>query len=138
MKPKRLTTIALWALLGWCLSSLSPWAQADDTDATRKARERMVQRHIIERDIKDKRVIEAMRAVPRHEFVPAAQRARAYEDISLPIGNKQTITSPYEVAFMTEKLRPSRPTGYWKSAPVQATKPPSSPAWSRRSIPSKS
>ncbi len=61
------------------------------------------------RDIRDKRVLEAMRAVPRHEFVPGEAQAQAYEDRALPIGHGQTISQPYIVAFMTEKLSP-RPT----------------------------
>lgn len=58
------------------------------------------------RDITDPRVLAAMSKVPRHEFVPAAERANAYEDCPLPIGHGQTISQPYIVAFMTEKLRP--------------------------------
>lgn len=58
------------------------------------------------RDIKDERVLAAMRAVPRHEFVPAELRAEAYADHPLPIGHGQTISQPFIVAFMTEQLRP--------------------------------
>ncbi len=61
------------------------------------------------RDITDPRVLAAMSKVPRHELVPAAVRAEAYEDCPLPIGHGQTISQPYIVAFMTEQLRP-RPT----------------------------
>ena len=56
--------------------------------------------------VKDKRVCEAMRATPRHEFVPAALQRYAYFDTSLPIGEGQTITSPFVVAYMTEHLEP--------------------------------
>jgi len=59
------------------------------------------------RDIRDPRVLRAMGKVPRHEFVPADLRAYAYRDRPLPIGYEQTISQPYIVAFMTEKLRPS-------------------------------
>lgn len=52
------------------------------------------------------RVVEAMRQVPRHEFVPPALRARAYENRPLPIGDDQTISQPYIVALMTDLLRP--------------------------------
>jgi protein-L-isoaspartate(D-aspartate) O-methyltransferase len=58
------------------------------------------------RDIKDPRVLEAMREVPRHEFVPAKLRGGAYLDCPLPIGYGQTISQPFIVAFMTEKLEP--------------------------------
>lgn len=61
------------------------------------------------RAIHDPRVLAAMEKVPRHEFVPAHLRARAYEDGPLPIGYGQTISQPYVVAFMTEQLHP-RPT----------------------------
>jgi protein-L-isoaspartate(D-aspartate) O-methyltransferase len=49
-------------------------------------------------------VLDALRAVPRHEFVPADQRALAYVDRALPIGHDQTISQPYVVAFMTQAL----------------------------------
>jgi protein-L-isoaspartate(D-aspartate) O-methyltransferase len=66
------------------------------------ARERMVREQIAERGVRDGRVLAAMRAVPRHEFVPAAARAKAYDDEPLPIGGGQTISQPYIVAVMTE------------------------------------
>jgi len=68
-------------------------------------RQRMVDEQLRTRDIKDARVLEAMRSVPRHEFVPAAQRAAAYRDSPLPIGYEQTISQPYIVAFMTQALK---------------------------------
>ncbi len=52
----------------------------------------------------DKKVLEAMRTVPRHKFVPTAIRSRAYNDSPLPIGHGQTISQPYIVAYMTEML----------------------------------
>lgn len=55
--------------------------------------------------VKDSRVLAAMRAVPRHEFVPEALRSQAYADHPLPIGEGQTISQPYIVALMTELLR---------------------------------
>ena len=56
--------------------------------------------------ILDSKVIQAMSEVPRHEFVPTDLRRMAYEDKPLPIGHRQTISQPYIVAFMTEKLEP--------------------------------
>lgn len=56
--------------------------------------------------IRDKRVLEAMRFVPRHEFIPRGQRRYAYYDSPLPIGRGQTISQPYIVALMTELVRP--------------------------------
>jgi protein-L-isoaspartate(D-aspartate) O-methyltransferase len=66
--------------------------------------ERMVRLQIESRDIRDPRVLEAMRRVPRHLFVPAGSRATAYEDHPIGIGHKQTISQPYMVAFMTDAL----------------------------------
>jgi protein-L-isoaspartate(D-aspartate) O-methyltransferase len=67
-------------------------------------RRRMVVQQIERRGICDRRVIEAMREVPRHEFVPTALKTRAYHDHPLPIGFGQTISQPYIVAFMLEQL----------------------------------
>lgn len=64
----------------------------------------MVRRQIEARGVADPNVLEAMRTVPRHAFVPQAQRANAYEDRPLYIGHGQTISQPYIVAFMTEAL----------------------------------
>ena len=64
----------------------------------------MVDEQLAGRDIKDPRVLDAMRKVPRHEFVPEAYRAGAYDDSPLPIGYNQTISQPYIVAYMTEAL----------------------------------
>ena len=70
------------------------------------ARNKMVERHLIERGIKDPRVLQAFRDVPRHLFLPEGTGRQAYEDESIPIGEGQTITPPYDVAFMTELLAP--------------------------------
>jgi len=78
-------------------------------DKTAPARKRMVQRHLAERGIKDPRVLEAFRTVPRHKFLPPETRRQAYDDESIPIGEGQTITPPFDVAFMTEALQP-KPT----------------------------
>ncbi len=65
----------------------------------------MVVTQIIARGITDKNVIEAMKKVERHLFVPPAYASRAYDDGPLPIGYGQTISQPYIVAFMTEILK---------------------------------
>ena len=57
-----------------------------------------------EKGIKDQNVLEAIRSVPRHEFVDTALENRAYEDTALPIGAGQTISQPYTVAAQTELL----------------------------------
>ncbi len=69
----------------------------------------MVQRHLVERGLKNPRVLEAFRTVPRHRFLPPETQRQAYDDESIPIGEGQTITPPYDVAFMTEILDP-KPT----------------------------
>jgi len=67
-------------------------------------RDRMVDEQLRSRDIHDPRVLQVMRTVPRHLFVPEAQRAASYGDFPLPIGHGQTISQPYIVAFMTQAL----------------------------------
>jgi protein-L-isoaspartate(D-aspartate) O-methyltransferase len=75
--------------------------------ALRAARDRMVREQIVPRGIETKAVIEAMRRVPRHRFVPASEVRHAYRDTPLPIGAGQTISQPYMVALMTELARPA-------------------------------
>lgn len=80
----------------------SSTAIAQDSRATE--RERMVAEQIAARGVGDSRVLAAMRVVPRHEFVPKSVRPDAYRDHPLRIGYRQTISQPYIVALMTEKL----------------------------------
>jgi protein-L-isoaspartate(D-aspartate) O-methyltransferase len=92
---------------GVALVALAVAAWADDkknTDPTAPARAKMVQHHLIERGIKDPRVLQAFRVVPRHRFLPPENRRLAYDDESIPIGEGQTSTPPYDMAFMTEAL----------------------------------
>ncbi len=65
---------------------------------------RMVERQLRRRGISDERVLAAMEDVPRHEFVPEPQRARAYADSALPIGEGQTISQPWIVAAISQAL----------------------------------
>jgi len=76
----------------------------DDIDELAAARAAMVEKQLAGRGIRDERVLDAMRRVPRDEFVPAAVREHAYEDRALAIGGGQTISQPYIVALMTEAL----------------------------------
>lgn len=78
---------------------------SDPTSDPTIARQVMVDSQLRARGISDSRVLEAMFRVPRHQFVPEAQRARAYEDHPLPIGDGQTISQPYVVALMLESLK---------------------------------
>jgi protein-L-isoaspartate(D-aspartate) O-methyltransferase len=68
-------------------------------------RERMVREQLQNRDVKDRAVLEAMRKVPRHRFVPANLVEAAYEDNPLPLILGQTISQPYIVAYMTQALQ---------------------------------
>ncbi|HHS12719.1 MAG TPA: protein-L-isoaspartate(D-aspartate) O-methyltransferase [bacterium] len=70
-----------------------------------RQRHEMVERQIIARGVRDEEVLRAMRKVPRHLFVPESFRRLAYADEPLPIGEDQTISQPYIVAYMTEALR---------------------------------
>jgi protein-L-isoaspartate(D-aspartate) O-methyltransferase len=74
---------------------------ADDA----RRREDMVMHQLITRGIQDQRVLQAMREIPRHLFVPPEHRAMAYDDMPLPIGCDQTISQPFMVALMTAALR---------------------------------
>jgi len=67
-------------------------------------RETMVAQQLAARGIRDVRVLDAVRAVPRHAFVPPAVATHAYDDMPLPIGEDQTISQPYMVALMSEAL----------------------------------
>lgn len=73
-------------------------------DPYQRLRENMVREQLKANGIHQRRVLEAMRAIPRHEFVPWQQQPHAYEDRPLPIGVEQTISQPYMVAFMTQAL----------------------------------
>jgi len=71
-------------------------------------REAMVEQQIRARGVRDGAVLEAMRKVPRHRFVPVDLIDDAYADTPLPIGHHQTISQPYIVAYMSEILAPTR------------------------------
>lgn len=80
-------------------------SSAAETDAHVRERNRMVDQ-LAQRDIRDRRVLDAMRKVPRHRFVPESEQRLAYADAPLPIGEDQTISQPYVVALMTQAVRP--------------------------------
>jgi protein-L-isoaspartate(D-aspartate) O-methyltransferase len=76
---------------------------ATQRDPYARARDRMID-VLVGRGIRDERVLEAMRRIPRHEFVPEPFTAKAYGDHALSIGAEQTISQPYMVALMTQLL----------------------------------
>src|SRR5271157_5437578 len=128
------TVLGTLLLAGWAVDRISPMASAGEPgtetsstlnepgkaaakqsaaarnrDPWAETRMRMVEYEVVAAGVKDSRVCDAMRNTPRHEFVPASLRRYAYFDIGLPIGEGQTISSPFVVAYMTEKLEP-KPT----------------------------
>ena len=99
---RRATWVAL-LVVGACSQKSGP-AHAVPSEAESREQERthMVRRQIEARGVRDPRVLEAMRKVPRHRFMPESQRAHAYDDRPLPIAQGQTISQPYIVALMSE------------------------------------
>ncbi|MEE8104013.1 MAG: protein-L-isoaspartate(D-aspartate) O-methyltransferase [Planctomycetota bacterium] len=102
---------ALFALLVFMLAACgnseqprtaveTPVAEQSDTPVWDALRKKMVREQIQARGIDDPLVLAALGKVPRHEFVPGSNRSQAYEDHPLPIGERQTISQPYIVAFM--------------------------------------
>jgi protein-L-isoaspartate(D-aspartate) O-methyltransferase len=87
------------------LALLGAGALAAAADAFSASRQEMVRTQIAARGIKDPRVLDALRRVERHRFVPEWLRDHAYEDRPLAIGHDQTISQPYIVALMTEEAR---------------------------------
>jgi protein-L-isoaspartate(D-aspartate) O-methyltransferase len=85
------------------LMACTPLAQ-NERDDVRARRLEMVESQIRQRGVTDPRVLDAMRTVPRERFVPVDAVSRAYDDTPLAIGNGQTISQPYIVAYMTEAL----------------------------------
>jgi protein-L-isoaspartate(D-aspartate) O-methyltransferase len=94
-----LVVSASWLAAILLLSCEEPFAEQ---------RERMVREQIEGRGIRNPDVLRALRATPRHLFVPASLRDYAYGDQPLPIGLGQTISQPYVVALMTELLAPAK------------------------------
>ncbi|MFH1937505.1 MAG: protein-L-isoaspartate O-methyltransferase, partial [Bacteroidota bacterium] len=79
-------------------------AQYRTNTMNEQKRNRMVTEQIQWRGVSDREVLKAMRKVPRDAFVPEPYKKDAYEDTPLPIGEGQTISQPYIVAYMTEAL----------------------------------
>jgi protein-L-isoaspartate(D-aspartate) O-methyltransferase len=100
------TTGAAVGLLSAIVAFVAVPAQPT-TESAGKRRIEMVEQQIAARGVTDRRVLDAMRKVPRERFVPAELAWRAYDDRPLPIGGGQTISQPYIVAYMTAVLRPA-------------------------------
>ncbi len=93
-----------WPAIAGCLILLLAMPAALTAQERQEEREEMVNRQIAARGVSDERVLQAMRTVPRHRFVPERLSRSAYNDHPLPIGEGQTISQPYIVALMTETL----------------------------------
>lgn len=100
--PLLIACAALALLVGSSVVARQSTSRPDGFAAARAA---MVAEQIQARGVESPRVLEAMRAVPRHRFVPATLQHLAYADRPLPIGHGQTISQPYIVAYMTEALQ---------------------------------
>lgn len=92
--------------LGKTVLALIICASAATAEEWQEAREQMVANEIAGPGVKNERVLDAMRGTPRHEFVLKRWMPQAYFDTALPIGEAQTISPPYVVAYMTEQLNP--------------------------------
>jgi protein-L-isoaspartate(D-aspartate) O-methyltransferase len=90
-------------LIAAMVLSIACDAASDEPDLAGD-RERMVRTQIAARGVRDPLTLAALRKVPRHRFVPERLLSQAYADYPLPIGQEQTISQPYIVAFMTEAL----------------------------------
>lgn len=101
--PAAATALAV-ALLAGCQDRLFGETPMTDEDR-RQERTRMVEEQIAGRGIRDGPLLAAMRRVPRHRFVPPSEAPFAYDDGALPIGEGQTISQPFVVAFMTQALQ---------------------------------
>ncbi len=112
MRTLPLLALLLSATLN--IATAEPSAEISPTPSTGRETERQAERELMLLQLKrhgsgvtavsDPHVLAAMAAVPRHRFVPALQRSRAYQDRPLPIGHGQTISQPYIVALMTQLL----------------------------------
>ena len=93
-----------WLAIAGCVVLLLAVPAALTAQERYEEREEMVDSQIAARGVSDERVLQAMRSVPRHRFVPERLSRSAYNDHPLPIGEGQTISQPYIVALMTETL----------------------------------
>ena len=96
--------VLVFVLAGFLFSAERPAGTRNEDENYAARRRAMVVGQLESRDIRDRRVLEAMEQVPRHLFVAPAYREVAYQDYPLPIAEGQTISQPYIVALMTQCL----------------------------------
>lgn len=99
-----ISAFLLWFGIVWLFTALVDLGGAEPEDRYAVPRRIMIERDLRARGITDSRVLAAMAATPRHLFVPEIVRGSAYDDRPLPIGDGQTISQPYIVAYMSELL----------------------------------
>lgn len=104
MTNRWILILGIWMV--WNAGIQPSLGQPTATDRYAARRHDMVEKRIATAGVTDERVLESIRNTPRHEFVPEAQLRRAYFDMALPIGDAQTISSPFIVALMTQALEP--------------------------------
>ncbi|MCO6456876.1 MAG: protein-L-isoaspartate(D-aspartate) O-methyltransferase [Pirellulaceae bacterium] len=100
-----LACAASWTVLT-ATATAQPPSSAPPRDGFERQRRELVDEAILGAGVNDARVVRSMLNTPRHEFVPANLRAQAYLDMALPIGESQTISSPFIVSYMTQSLDP--------------------------------
>ncbi|MDP6019461.1 MAG: protein-L-isoaspartate(D-aspartate) O-methyltransferase [Candidatus Latescibacteria bacterium] len=104
LAPRQSTHVAAF-LVAWLIALCAlPVCSTENDDVYTTRRNLMIRSQLTARDISDSLVLQAMAEIPRHEFVPPSLKDMAYQDRALPIGEDQTISQPYIVAFMTQAL----------------------------------
>ncbi len=98
--------ISIWITLS---ASRSVSQQPNSPESYETLREQLIKNVLIPNGIRDPRVLKSVGSTPRHEFVPKKYVQQAYQDIAIPIGESQTISSPFIVSLMTQSLDP-KPT----------------------------
>jgi protein-L-isoaspartate(D-aspartate) O-methyltransferase len=106
MTPNHRIAVRLIVWLAVAGVAVTEVAAAQTAAEYEQARRHMVDVYVVGAGVKNPRVIKVMRETPRHEFMPAKVRSQAYFDMGVPIGEAQTISSPFIVAYMTECLDP--------------------------------
>jgi protein-L-isoaspartate(D-aspartate) O-methyltransferase len=106
--PQRLAELCQSLVAVWLVATgINPTAfGAESLREWRQLASKMVDNEIVAAGVTSERVIRAMRDTPRHEFVPLNERDNAYLDMALPIGDQQTISPPFVVAYMTQEIDP--------------------------------
>lgn len=94
----------MYTIKKYLKNMISANSSSEEKQTFGERRKQMVRTQLISRDIVDEKVLRAMAKVPRHEFLPAELWDRAYDDTPLPIGENQTISQPYIVAYMIQAL----------------------------------